>query len=84
MQLKIYLTEKKSTFPCRRTRDRTKPKGVLNSVMFQHFCACLARNYTELARGALRDIRHYTVEVVLQDTGCLIAKPFGVCIAGNL
>lgn len=58
-------------------QDRTRPKGVLDSVMFQHFCACLAKNDTEVARGA-------TVESVLQGTGCLIAKAFKVCIAENL
>lgn len=82
--IKNLLDWNKSTFPCRRMQDRTRPKGVLDSVMFQHFCTCLARNDTELARGALRVIWHYTVELVLQDTGCLIAKAFEVCIAENL
>lgn len=65
-------------------QDRTKPRGVLNSVMFQHFCVCLARNDAEMARGAFRVIRQYTVESELQDTGCLTAKAFEVCIAENL
>lgn len=65
-------------------QDGTRPKGVLNSVMFQHSCAWLARNDTEVARGALTVIRRYTVESVLQDTGCLTAKPFKVYTADNL
>lgn len=58
IQSKIYLTHK--VLFCMQ-------KNVLNSVMFQHFCACLARNDIQMARGALVVIRQYTVESVLQD-----------------
>ena len=48
-------------------QSRTRPKGVLCSVMFQHFRACLARNDPEMARGALMVTQQHTAESELQD-----------------